>query len=119
MVRKNRKIDKKLKKLKKLGREYGGHLRANGSLKFALEVSKGKGKYRQLAYLWRAIIVDHPFTDANKRTAMRETLRFMKEHKIEITQKKIERITKAIIKVAKQNLTNLNLLERRIRNAIK
>jgi len=34
-----------------------------------------------LAYLLRAILVDHPFSDGNKRTAMFLTFAFAKENK--------------------------------------
>jgi len=49
----------------------GGNLRSDSSLDFAFDKLEDKklGDYKKLAYLLRAILVDHPFSDGNKRTA--------------------------------------------------
>ena len=57
---------------------FGGTLRNPSSLDFALEKQQNKklGEYKKLAYLLRAILVDHPFSDGNKRTAAYVVLNF-------------------------------------------
>ena len=51
--------------LLRVNRGFGGNLRSDSSIDFALDIQKSKklGKYKKLAYLWRAILVDHPFVD--------------------------------------------------------
>ena len=45
---------------------------------------KKLGEYKKLAYLLRAVLVDHPFSDGNKRTAMFIALAFAEENKKQV-----------------------------------
>ena len=46
-----------------------GLLRSESSLDFALSVSKTKKNWLyELSYVVRCLLIDHPFTDGNKRT---------------------------------------------------
>ena len=68
--------------LLRINEGFGGNLRSDSSIDFAfskIEDSK-LGDYKQLAYLLRAILVDHPFSDGNKRTAMFLAFVFAKEN---------------------------------------
>ena len=58
--------------LVRINRSFGGRLVREASLDFALALQRREklGSYTKLAYLWRAILVDHPFSDGNKRTAV-------------------------------------------------
>src|SRR3989304_6678628 len=59
------------KELLRINHGFGGNLRSDSSLDYALDKleSKKLGIYKKIAYLLRAILVDHPFSDGNKRTA--------------------------------------------------
>ena len=48
---------------------FGGNIRSVSSLDFAFEMLENNkiGDYKKLAYLFRAILVDHPFSDGNGR----------------------------------------------------
>ena len=53
----------------RVNRGFGGGLISDSSLDFALDIINNPklGIYKKLAYLWRAILVDHPFSDGNVR----------------------------------------------------
>ena len=50
---------------------FGGNLRSGSSIDFAFHMLEKKklGLYKKLAFLFRAILVDHPFSDGNGRTS--------------------------------------------------
>lgn len=97
---------------------FGGDLRSDSSLDYANELQKSKklGKYKKLAYLFRAILVDHPFSDGNKRTAAYLALEFAKEYNLIVNN---ELLMHHIVAIAKKNLTNIRDIEWRLKNAIR
>jgi len=102
----------------RINRGFGGDLRNDSSLDFAIDMLKNKkiGDYKKLAYLMRAILVDHPFSDANKRTAMYIALKFT-----EGTNKQVDRalLVHHIVSIAKNNIIEIKNIEYRLKNAIK
>lgn len=111
-------MDISKKDLLRINRGFGGNLRDDSSLDFALERIKSKklGMYKKLAYLIRAIIIDHPFSDGNKRTAAFVSFVFAKE-----TDKQVDKdlLEHHIISIAKNNIHNIKNIEWRLRTAIK
>ncbi len=103
-----------LKDVKRINKELGGNLRDSGSLEFAISAGKDKSERRKLALLWRAILTDHPFDDANKRTVEIITRKYAKENDYEVDT---EALVKEIIDISKNNITNLDKIERRIKYA--
>lgn len=97
---------------------FGGNLRSSSSLDFAFNRIENKklGIYKRLAYLWGAILVDHPFSDGNKRTAAFVAFAFAEE-----SHKKIDRdlLIHHIVSIAKKNIHKLKNIEWRLKNAIK
>lgn len=102
----------------RINRGFGGELRSDSSLEYALEIQKNNklGDYKKLAYLLRAILVDHPFSDGNKRTAMFLCLSFAEEKKKQIDR---ELLLEQIISIAKNNITEIRNIEWRIKNCIR
>ena len=103
--------------LLRINKGFGGNLRSGSSLDFAffkLE-SKKLGLYKKIAYLCRAILVDHPFSDANKRTAMFLAFGFAEKN-----NKKVDRqlLQHHITSIAKKNIINIRNIEWRVKNAI-
>jgi prophage maintenance system killer protein len=97
---------------------FGGNLRSSSSLDFALEKQEDKklGEYKKLAYLLRAILVDHPFSDGNKKTAMFVAFNFADQiHKI-VDE---DLLKHHILSIASKNITNIRVIEERMKNAIK
>jgi prophage maintenance system killer protein len=101
-----------------INKELGGDLVAPGSIEYALQAGAGRSLYWRIALLWRAILVDHPFTDVNKRTAFNTTTLALKRGKVKVTDEMKERILGEILKVAKENITEVKRIERRVRYAV-
>ena len=104
--------------LTRINHGFGGNLRSDSSIDFALEMQDNKklGSYKKLAYLLRAILVDHPFSDGNKRTAIFIALSFADEHK---KQTNMDLLTHQIVSIAKNNIIDIRNIEWRLKNAIK
>ncbi len=104
--------------LTEANKKFGGNISRDGSLEYALSTQKHKkyGDYKKLAYIWRAILVDHPFTDGNKRTALWAALKFAETHD---KKSDTDKLNKLIIKIAKNNIHSIAKIERSLRNAIK
>ncbi|MDP2906949.1 MAG: Fic family protein [Nanoarchaeota archaeon] len=112
------KIEFTKKELIETNKEFGGNISREGSLEYALSAQKHKkyGDYKKLAYLWRAILIDHPFTDGNKRTALWASLKFAEKNN---KKADTDKLNKLIIKIAKENIHNIAKIERSLRNAIR
>ena len=104
--------------LLRINHGFGGSLRSDSSLDFAIDKMKDKkiGPYKKLAYLLRAILVDHPFSDGNKRTAAYAALSFASDLGKETNR---ELLIHHIVSIAKQNINSIKNIEWRLKNAIK
>jgi|SRR3989344_146523 len=104
--------------LLRINKGFGGNLRSSGSLDFAIDKQEGRklGEYKKLAYLFRAILVDHPFVDGNKRTASFLAFQFADENRKQIDK---ELLVHHITSIAKQNITNIRNIEWRLKNCIR
>lgn len=104
--------------LLRINRGFGGNLRSDSGLDFAFDMQKNKklGPYKKLAYVIRAILIDHPFSDGNKRTAAFVAFAFTEEY-----NKKVDRdlLLHHIVSIAKNNIHNIRNIEERLKNAIK
>ena len=102
----------------RINKGFGGDLRSDSILDYAVEMQENNklGEYKKLAYLIRAIAVDHPFSDANKRTAMYIVLKFADENN---KQADTELLLQQIVSIAKNNEIDVRNIERRLKNAIR
>lgn len=102
----------------RINKGFGGYLRSDSSLDFAVKMQENKriGDYKNLAYLWRAILVDHPFSDGNKRTAMFIAFAFAEEQGVIADR---ELLLHHIYSIASKNITNIRQIETRLKNAIR
>ena len=94
---------------------FGGTLRNPSSLDFALEKQQNKklGEYKKLAYLLRAILVDHPFSDGNKKTAMFIAFAFAEQFKKNVNE---DLIKHHILSIASKNIIEIRAIEERLRS---
>ncbi len=106
------------KDLLRVNEGFGGNLRSDSSVDFAFKMMENKkiGPYKRLAFLWRAIIVDHPFSDGNKRTAAFVAFAFASEQKKQVDR---ELLIHHIISIAKNNISNIRNIKYRLKNAIR
>lgn len=106
------------KELIGVNKEFGGNISRDGSLDYALSAQKHKkyGDYKKLAYLWRAILIDYPFADGNKRTALWAAMKFAEKND---KKADTDKLSKLIIKIIKKNIHNIAKIERSLRNAIR
>jgi len=104
--------------LLRINQGFGGNLISDSSIDFAIEMQGNEklGDYKKLAYLWRAILVDHPFLDGNKRTATFFALQFAEENKKQIDR---ELIVHHALSIASKNITNIRQIEWRLKSCIK
>lgn len=105
--------------LLRINHGFGGNLRSDSSLDFVFErilPNKKLGIYKKLAYLFRAILVDHPFSDGNKRTAAFVAFAFAEENNKEIDR---EMLLHHVVSIAKNNIHEIKNIEWRIKTAIK
>jgi prophage maintenance system killer protein len=102
----------------RIAKGFDGVLRNSSSLEFALDKQKEAklGPYKKLAYLLRVILVDHPFSDGNKKTAMFIALAFANE---EGKQPDRDLLLHHILSIASRNVTQIRAIEERMKNAIK
>lgn len=102
----------------KIAKGFNGNLRNSSSLEFALDKQQNKklGEYKKLAYLLRAILVDHPFSDGNKKTAMFVAFAFAEEFSKKVDD---ELLKHHILSIASKNISEIRAIEERMKNAIK
>ncbi len=96
---------------------HSGKIANNGSLEFAVqELQRSKNWLKTCAVLARAIIIDHIFEDGNKRTAAGVIATIMEMNGISFSPEKLD---KAIVTIAKTNVTNIHKIEKVIANVRK
>ncbi len=105
-----------LKELERINKKFepASKLKNPGSLEFAAEHASRTGDWlKQLAYLLRAILVDHAFEDGNKRTAAYLVTYLMEQNKVMHNDDKVKKL---IIKIAAENITNINKIARMVQD---
>ena len=102
----------------RINKGFGGNIRNSASIEFALEKQKNNklGKYKKLAYIWRSILVDHPFSDGNKRTAAFIAFAFAQENNKIVDR---ELLLHHLQSIAEKNITGIRKIENRLKNAIR
>ncbi len=87
------------------------------SLDFALSsLHSTKDWIKQLAYLVRAIAVDHVFQEGNKRTAVALILYIFEVHKAAYDSYKVDKI---IAEIASKNINSIEQIRRKLKDAIR
>ncbi len=94
-----------------------GKLHNEASLDFALSYAKKTDNWtKALAFLVRAILVDHVFEEGNKRTAALLVKSYAEYERCETYDDKAVKMIKSVIM---KNITSLKKIEELIKDAIK
>lgn len=94
-----------------------GDIINKSSVEFAMSYFKdSKDWIKQLAYITRALIIDHTFKEGNKRTASALIMSVLENQKLAYDPRKVDSI---IIEVIKKNITNINKIRSLIKDAIR
>ena len=93
-----------------------GNLVNRSSLEFALSsANKTKDWITQLAYIIRAIALDHVFEEGNKRTSVAVMIAYIKAHKKGYDIDKLDRI---IVRIITRKINDIAKIRRLIKDAI-
>jgi prophage maintenance system killer protein len=93
-----------------------GHFNNESSLDYALVQFKRDIRWtKQLAYLIRAILIDHVFEEANKRTTLAALIAYIELRGYKLDDKKGISMIKSIIL---KNITSIKKISEMIENAI-
>ena len=88
-----------------------------GSLDFAVSVSQESGDWvKQCAYLLRAVALDHVFEEGNKRTAAAIMASFIEIYGFGYDAYKLDKV---IVDIILKSIRDIDVLRRRIKDAIK
>jgi prophage maintenance system killer protein len=104
--------------IKAINEQYGGDLRSDAEIETALEMGKGKTVYKKIAYMWRAILVGHPFTDGNKSTSLVVALTMLERCGITVAHEARENMVADIRSIAAENIGEISTIERMIRYVV-
>jgi prophage maintenance system killer protein len=95
----------------------GGVLRSDAEIETALDMGKGRSVYTKIALLWKAILVGHPFSDGNKRTALVVAISLLEKCRIDLDDEKKGVLVSEITKIARDNITDVRKIGRLVRYA--
>jgi prophage maintenance system killer protein len=94
-----------------------GRMMNESSLDYAVkENARSKNWLRSAAIFARAILVDHVFEDGNKRTAAAVIMFLMEFNNISFDP---ALVSKAVVKILKDNITSIREIERCIKDAVR
>lgn len=94
-----------------------GKIINESSLDFAISnVNNTKDWIKQLSYLTRAILIDHIFSEGNKRTVGALIIAVLEEKKLAYDP---FRINKLITDIIIKNITNIDIIRRMIKYVIR
>ncbi|MBI2666662.1 Fic family protein [Candidatus Woesearchaeota archaeon] len=96
---------------------HEGKIVNESSLDFALDQAKrSKDWLKAMAYLVRAVAVDHVFEDGNKRTSALIILAISEMQGMEMDKRKVDEI---VVTLAKKSMKDITKIERLIKNAFR
>lgn len=93
-----------------------GNIISDSSIDFAESaVKRTKNWQEQAAYIIRALVIDHPFEDGNKRTAAAYLTGLLETYRIPYDPFKIDKLVLTLAKSTK----SIDKIRRMIKNAIR
>ncbi len=102
-----------MEEIQEINKRFADGRIVNNSIYYALDQKSVRGK---VGHILRSLIIDHTFSDGNKRTAFLATLLLFERANISIYK---DTLTKIIIKIARENITDINAIGRMVERCIK
>jgi prophage maintenance system killer protein len=103
--------------LEKINKKFARGVVVNkSSLEFALSSIKSKGWMDQVAYLVRALLLDHVFEDGNKRTTAVIIAAYYTEFEIGFDAQRLDEI---IIEIASKSISDISKIKELIKSVIR
>ncbi len=96
-----------------INKRFGDGKIINNSIYYAIDQ---KSVISKISYLLRALIIDHPFSDGNKRTAYMVTRLLFERAGIDINK---DSLLKIIIRISRENINNINEINSLVERCIK
>jgi prophage maintenance system killer protein len=106
-----------LKDIVRTNQEIGetGELQNRSSLEYALSTVKQRRSWlHELSFLVRSLLVDHVFSEGNKRTALALMLTYFEDRNMEYDRQKV---VEAVYNISRKNINDINKISRMIKNA--
>ncbi|MBI5871474.1 Fic family protein [archaeon] len=92
-----------------------GIVRNKGSLESALaSMHNTKDPNKQLAYLIRAILIDHVFEEGNKRTAVAAIAYFFEAQRLAYNPYKVDKL---VAEIVAKNINSIEQIRRKLKDA--
>jgi len=102
----------------KISQHFGGRLRVEAGLNAALAAGGRRGIFRRIAYLWRALLHSYPLVEGDRRTALVVAIILFEKNRIALWDGQRKRLVSAILKVSKENISDVGRIERLVRYAV-
>jgi len=112
-------INLTLEEIREINKKYGGGAFMESNMDTAIAQGEGRGLYIQIAYLVRALVVGHSYSDANKRTAFIITRVMLLKNGIKLNTEQKDELAKQIAKMTKKEIDNVGTIARMIEYAVK
>jgi len=98
----------------RINKRFGGRLEHPSNLMFDIEQAKriANNPFKRNAYVIRGIVIGHPFSDANKRTA---TYFVTQEFKMQNYKYDEEMIVRGIKRIAEKGTNKIPIIEGKLR----
>ncbi len=99
-----------------------GQIRNKSALEFAVDQAnslRSDAFFKQLAYVARALLVDHAFAEGNKRTFTYFAAKIFKENKIELDAVKTWGLMDCIYKITTKRITSLEKIRLMLINCLR
>ena len=95
-----------------------GWLRSEAGLDAAIVAGGRRGVFRRIAYLWRALLFSYPLAEGDRRTALIVAFIIFEKNKMALWDGQKKRLVSALLKVSKENISDIGRIERLVRYAV-
>ena len=100
-----------------INKKYGGLLRNDKDIDAVLARASGLSASRQIAHMWKAILVDHPFTDGGRRAAVEIAMVVFEAVKTNLNENAQELLHAKTKRVGREKIKDIDRINMLVRDA--